>query len=579
MISPHSPKRVYFAANRLYRSDDRGDSWAAVSGDITRRIDRNSLEVMGKVWGPDAVFKSGSTSLYGNCVAMAESPGKEGLLYVGTDDGLIQVTMDGGRNWRKVEAFPGVPANTYVSKLVASRHDAATVYACFDNHKNGDFTPYLLKSTDAGGTWAGVAGDLPGRGTVYCLAEDHIDPDLLFCGTEFGVFVTLDGGKKWHHLRNGLPTIQVKDLCIQRKMDDLIVGTFGRGIYVIDDYSSLRNVKLSTDTPVIYPVRDSLLYIESSRLGGPGKGFRGASFYTADNPPYGATFTYTLTESLKTLKQKRKDAEKEAEKARKPVPYPTPDELRAEAEEEPPAVFLEVSDAGRNVVRTLTGATGEGMHRATWDLTSLGVSERGSGPLVAPGKYSVRLFKREAGNVTPLAGPVTFDVVLDPELGVTPEDVRAQVAFHKEVQELLRAVTAAAAVANDLTGKLDDIRAALDVAPKADAASRAKVRELIATNRDIVRALRGDRVLRERNENTPDSITERVGYAFQSSARILAKPTGTQREAYEAASKEFATELAKLRTLVETDVPALEKKLDAFGAPLTPGRLPVWGKK
>lgn len=298
IISPHDPRRLYFAANILFRSDDRGDSWKPVSPDLTRQLDRDKLAVMGKVWGPDAVFKHGSTSFYGNCVALAESPKKDGLIYVGTDDGLIQVA-EAGTGWRKVESFPGVPDRTYVSKLVASQHDPLTVYASFDNHKNGDFAPYLLKSTDAGKTWASVAGDLPTRGTVYAIAEDHVDPDLLFCGTEFGLFVTVDGGKKWQRIKNGLPTIQVKDLCVQRPLNDLVIGTFGRGIYVLDDYSPLRQLKktetLAKDS--LLPVRDAVLFIPASPYGGQGKAFQGASFYTADNPPLGATFTYHLKDA------------------------------------------------------------------------------------------------------------------------------------------------------------------------------------------------------------------------------------------------------------------------------------------
>ncbi len=155
----------------------------------------------------DAVAKNASTSQYGNIVALDESPLAAGLLYAGTDDGLIQVTEDGGANWRKIDKFPGVPDLTYVNDIVASHHDRATVYAAFNNHKRGDFKPYVLKSTDLGRTWTSVASDLPGRGSVYALAEDHVRPDLLFAGTEFGLFATLDGGRHWKKLGSGLPTI------------------------------------------------------------------------------------------------------------------------------------------------------------------------------------------------------------------------------------------------------------------------------------------------------------------------------------------------------------------------------------
>ena len=582
IISPHNPKRLYFAANRLYRSDNRGDDWEPVSGELTRQLDRNALKVMGKIWGPDAIFKHGSTSIYGNCVALAESPKKEGVLYVGTDDGLIQVTEDGGKSWRKVDAFPGVPDRTHVSKLVASQHDAGTVYACFDNHKNGDFAPYVLKSTDGGKEWKSIAGDLPARGTVYCLAEDHVDPNLLFCGTEFGLFVTTDGGKKWSRFRGGVPTIQVKDLAIQRKVNDLVVGTFGRSIYVIDDYTPLRGMGKGelTKAAKLFPVRDAVLFIENSQYGGAGKAFLGASFYTADNTPFGAAISYHLKDALKTRRQKRKDAEKEAEKAGKPVPYPTIDELRAEAEEEPPSVFLVVTDAEGNVVRTITGPTSSGTHRVYWDLRdpSLSVSG-GNGPLVPPGKYSVTLHQRVAGESKQLAEPVEFNVVLDPVGNPPPEVVKELAAFHRDVLKLRKAVTAAGGVAGETAKKLEDIRKALDAAPKADEASKKEVRAMIETLREVQRALRGDAELRKRNEASPPSISERVRYAGRATDEAFSRPTGTAKVQYRIASKEFAEVLAKLRPLVEKELPALEKKLDAFDAPLTPGRLPEWSPK
>ncbi|MDI6767577.1 MAG: hypothetical protein QME52_12210 [Bacteroidota bacterium] len=192
IISPHNYRRLYFAANKLFRSDDRGDSWKPVSGDLTRQIDRNQLEVMGKIWSVDAVAKNASTSLYGNCTALSESPKKEGMIYVGTDDGLIHVTEDGGLNWKKYEKFTGVPEKTYVSRIITSQHDVNTVYASFDNHKMADFNPYIIKSIDAGKTWTSIKGNLPANGPVLAIAEDHVNSNLLFVGTEFGVFFTVE---------------------------------------------------------------------------------------------------------------------------------------------------------------------------------------------------------------------------------------------------------------------------------------------------------------------------------------------------------------------------------------------------
>lgn len=594
-VSAKHPQRLYFAANILFQSDDRGDSWKAISPDLTRQIDRNKLPIMGKVWGPDAVFKNGSTSLFGNSVALAESPLKDGALCVGTDDGLIQVTEDGGKNWTKLGQFPGVPAGTYVSKLVASQHDAGTLYACFDNHKEGDFAPYLLKSANLGKTWTSIAGDLPTRGTVYCLAEDHIDPNLLFVGTEFGLFATFDGGGKWRRIKNGLPTIQVKDLCIQKKMNDLVIGTFGRGIYVLDDYSPLRKLSaaMKSQEAVLFPIRDALLHIPTMQYGGRGKAYQGAAFYEADNPPFGAVFTYFLKEGLKTRKQLRKEAEKKAEKEGKFFPYPTAEELLQEDEEEAPTVFLVVKDAEGNVVRTIFGPTGEGMQKAVWDLRDPGATlpspaairasddddegpPRGSGPLVAPGKHTATLYKRARGALSRLSEPVEFSVVLDTPGNANVEEVKAQVAFHRQVLKLQRAVAGSTNVANELATRLDQIRRALDVAPNADEAAKTKVRAMIETNREILRALRGNTTLAARNENVPLSIVDRVQYAARSAVGTLGKPTGTQKESYEIAVKVFGPELTKLKQLSEVEVPTLEKQLDLLGAPWTTGRLPNW---
>ncbi|MEE8138363.1 MAG: glycosyl hydrolase, partial [Thermoanaerobaculia bacterium] len=404
ILSPHSHTRLYFAANRLFRSDDRGDTWRAVSPDLTRQIDRNRLEVMGRVWSVDAVAKNRSTSFYGNIVSLAESPLVEGLIYAGTDDGLVQVTEDGGVNWRKIEHFPGVPERTYVGYLVASQHAADTVYAAFNNHKSADFKPYVLQSADRGRTWSSIAGDLPERGSVYSLAEDHAEPGLLFAGTEFGVFFTLDGGGQWIRLEGGLPTIAVRDLAIQQRENDLVVGTFGRGFYILDDYTPLRGLTREAleEEAQLFPVKKTWMYIPSYPLALRGTSFQGDSFFAAPNPPFGAVFTYYLKEELKSRKKRRQEAEKEKLEKDEPVYYPSWEELRAEDREEEPAILLTVSDAEGNVVRRLTGPTDGGFHRVAWDLrfppstpTRLEPFPLDNpfrnppiGPLVAPGTYT-----------------------------------------------------------------------------------------------------------------------------------------------------------------------------------------------
>jgi photosystem II stability/assembly factor-like uncharacterized protein len=596
LISPHSHTRLYFAANKLFKSDDRGDSWKAISGDLSRQIDRNKLPVMGKIWPPDAVAKSQSTSLYGNITALAESPKKEGLIYVGTDDGLIQITENAGGAWRKLDKFPGIPDRTYVARILASQHDAGTVYAAFDNHKMADFAPYLLKSDDAGKTWKSIAGDLPARGSVLAIAEDHKDPNLLFVGTEFGLYFTIDGGRKWLRLKGGLPTIAVRDLAIQKQMDDLAVGTFGRGIYILDDYTPLRGLKPETlaKESVLFPTRNALLYIQTRQYGLRGKAFQGEAFYSARNPAFGATVTYYLKDGIKTKKQQRHDAEKEAAKKGVTLPYPTADQLRAEAEEEAPVVLLTITDADGQVVHTRTGPVGQGIHRVSWNLRHPApvlprprppeaaddlFDEPPAGPLVMPGTYKVSLAKRQAGVVTQLAEPQEFKVVVEGADRIDLADFKALSTFQSKVARLDRAVSGTLEAANDLSKRLEQIKRALDHTPKAEAKWKTVVRGLEKRNLDILRALRGDVATRARNENTPVSIAERVDYIVDAQRLSLAKPTKTQTDAYQVASADFGEELAKLRALINVDLRELEKALDLSGAPWTPGRLPDWKEK
>jgi photosystem II stability/assembly factor-like uncharacterized protein len=589
IISPHLHTRLYFAANRLFRSDDRGDSWRAISPDLTRQLDRNKLPVMGKVWGPDAVAKHQSTSFYGNIVALSESPRKEGLIYVGTDDGLIQITEDGGGNWRTVETFPGVPERTYVSRIFASQHDANTVYALFNNHKNADFTPYIWKSTDAGKSWSSISSNLPKNGPLWAIAEDHANPSLLFVGTEFGLFFTIDGGTKWIQLKGGMPTIAVRDLAIQKRENDLAAGTFGRGIYILDDYTPLRLMKAETlaQESHLFPVDEAMIYIESQPLGGRGKSFQGESYFTAPNPPFGATVTYYLKESLKTKKQLRKDAEKKGGEA----PYPTRAELSAEAEEEAPAIILTVSDAAGRVVRRLTGPSAAGMHRVTWDLrypaTQLAPPRRAeteeeifrgapAGHLVMPGKYTVTLSKRVGGVWTQLAGPQSFNVVTEGLNTMAAADREKLFEFQQKVAKLQRAVSGALSSANELKTKLATARRALMETPSASDKLIDDASAIDKRLNDILKALRGDAALRGRQENLPPSISERVNGIVNEQRMSTSRPTQTQINAYNIAAQEFEAELKKLRSLVDVDVAKLEKTMESVGAPWTPGRVPVW---
>ena len=427
ILSPHSPTRLYYGSQILFRSDDRGDTWKAISPDLTRNIDRNKLKVMGRVWSVDAVAKNDSTSFYGSIVALAESPLVEGLIYAGTDDGLIQVTEDGGQHWRKVENFPftSKPADVYVSDIETSRHDPNTVYACFDNHQNGDFKPYLLRSTDRGKSWTNIGGDLPERGID--LHDRRRPRDARPALRRHRV-------RRLRHPRRrpALAPLEERDAADRRpRPGDPAQGERPGGRHLRPGHLHPRRLqpapppdasRLLDKPAAILPIKKALLYIPAAPLAGGEKAYQGASFYTAPNPPFGATFTYYLKDALKTKKAARREQEQKLERDGKDVSYPSWDALKAEDREEPAAVILTIKNAAGQVVRRLGGPGGSGLHRVTWDLRWPGYRpvtggravRRGddddefvgggrNGPLALPGKYTVTLEKREEQGTKELA--------------------------------------------------------------------------------------------------------------------------------------------------------------------------------
>ena len=546
---------------------------------------------MGKVQRSGAVAKNTSTSHYGSIVSLSESTIQEGLIYAGTDDGLIQVTEDGGQNWRKIDKFPGIPEMIYVSDIEASLHDVNTVYASFDNHKIGDFKPYILVSNNKGKSWRSISSNLPERGSVHTIAEDHVKSNLLFVGTEFSVYVTVNGGGDWHQLKSGLPPIAVRDLDIQRRENDLIAGTFGRGFYILDNYQPLRDITpdLLKQNATLFPVKDPWMYMQDSPLGGRGKSFQGESYYTASNPPFGAIFTYYLKEGLKTQKQKRQDMEKKTEKDGGAPPYPTRDQFRQERREEKPTIILTVRDQDGNIVRRITGATGSGIHRVAWDLrypaanpTSLGSGEsrgfgrRASGPMGLPGTYEVALSKMVDGEETPLGTPQSFITKSLGTATLAAADKKELLAFQKKTARLQRAVLGAGRAAREAQTRINHLKKAFMDTPGADLKLGKDIRTLENRLKDLLLDLSGDPVNRDLQVPSPPSINNRVQGIVRTQWSSSSAPTQTSQDAYNIAAEEFTIFLGALRTLIEVDLKNIEQNLEDAGAPWTPGRIPRW---
>jgi hypothetical protein len=426
---------------------------------------------------------------------------------------------------------------------------------------------------------------------VWAIAEDHVNPNLLFVGTEYGLFFSVDGGQKWVQLKGGLPTIAVRDISIQKRENDLVLGTFGRGIYILDNYAPLRTIKpeMLRQDAVVFPVKDALMYIQSQPLGGRGKSFQGESFYTADNPPFGATVTWYLKEAIKTRKEKRQEAERDAEKKGAPVGWPTREQLRAEEEEDAPAIIVTITDSGDRVVRRLTGPVTGGVQRVTWDLRYPAANlsappppdadpdfEPPSGSLVMPGTYKATVAKRVDGVVTQIGPAQEFQVVVEGQENMSSTDRSALVEFQQKAVRLQRAVSGATQAANALRPRLAAIKRAISETPSLPPKLYEDAMALDKRTNDILRELSGDAAARQRNMNTPPSITDRVGYVVGAQRMSTARPTQTQQNQYTAAAQDFEGVLGRLRQLIEVDLSRLEKQLEAAGAPWTPGRIPEW---
>jgi len=590
-LSPHSGTRLYIAANKVFRSNDRGNSWEVISDDLTRNEDRNQFKVMDKYWPSSAVAKDVSTSQWGTIVSLDESPLKEDLIYAGTDDGVIQISEDAGKNWTKVTSFPGVPEYTYVSDILPSRFDENVVFASFDNIKSDDFKPYLLKSSDKGQTWVSITGNLPEDETVHTIVQDAVNPDLLFVGTEFNVFFTLDGGKIWVELSSGIPDIAMKDLVIQERETDLVVATFGRGFYILHDYSPLRHLNaevLDTTDAMIFPVKDALMYVKTG-----GRYGQGSTYFTAKNPDFGAVFTFNIKDVPKTLKQQRLKKEKELFKEGEPIPQPTREQLLAEEKEIAPYLIFTISDAEGNMVRNLYKNASKGLQRTTWDLRYQGKNPPrlkkdqfdpknagGSGMYALPGTYNVSLAMDHNGEITELVAPVKFKARPLNNTTLPAADRDALVAYQNKASELSRTMRGAERYMEELMKKNEHIRQALHNTPDAPANLAQRARKVSEDLKEIEFTFNGTEARASWEEVPPEqaSLNYRLNSIAYSHWGSTAAPTQTQLRNYDILMEEFPPVLEKIKAL-DTEVSLIEDEMEKYEAPWTPGRLPELKEK
>ena len=572
LVSPHDPSTIYFASYRVWKSENRGDSWIPISKDLTRNENRIELPIMGRKQSWDNSWDVGAMSNYNTITSLSESPIKKGLIYVGTDDGFIQVTKDGGENWKKIPVTAlGLPKRSFVNDIKADIYDENIVYVVLDNHKEGDFNPYLFKSNDQGNTWIPISNDLPERTLLWRIVQDHINKELFFLATEFGIYTSFNSCKNWQKL-NGTPNMGFRDLVIQKRENDLVAASFGRGFYILDDYSPFRNFSNENlkRKGHLFPIKDGKWFIQRSNLGN-----TGADYYIAENPKYGVTMTYHLSDSYETKTEKRKKREKLLNQKMLDVPFPGYNSLDNEKNEIPAYIKISIEDENGNIIRHIEERASKGMHRITWDLRHM---YKGSlndlknqynlrGPIVKPGKYSATLYLVENGLTTKLSEKKSFKVnpIYESTLkGTTFEE------YNKYMDDYFKVYNDIESLEYDfktVEEKIKSLKIAIDNTPR-------KAKELVLDFYNLKNSflsmkikVLGNESKMEIGEKNPPSLINRIRVAGQGLSSSYG-PTKLHLESLDMARQIYQELKSDFDVLIMKAVNTLENKIKTSGGPL-----------
>ena len=498
-------------------------------------------------------------------------------MYAGTDDGLIQVTEDEGVNWKKIvlNSVKGLPNTPFVNDVRADLFDANVVYAALDNHKYGDYSPYIIKSSDKGKSWKIINGDLPNKLLVWRLVQDHVNKNLLFAATEFGVYFTTNSGKNWIKLKGGMPTIPIRDIKIQRSENDLVAGSFGRGIFILDDITPLRtfNKNMMSTEATMFPVKDAHWYRESSRVGS-----QGDAEWIAKNPPFGANFTYFMPNKINSKKEIRRTKEKKGT-----AQFPGWSALEEEEREDGPSIMLVIKDNNGNVVNTIKGTNRKGFNRVNWRLnypskrgerlqssTRRGFN-RGGGIMVTPGTYSVTLEKRINGIHTTLQNPVNFEVVPLFE-GTLPRKSNKEINdFREEVYAFQQDLTSTNISLSNSLKTLNAMLRALNKAPQPNKEVFKKLNEIKIMLLTIDKELNGNSVKDEIGERSNPTASDGGSLGWTAFGNTYG-PTDEHKGFLNRVKIQLKKVKKQLNPIVNATIPSLRKELVKTGAPWIEGQ-------
>ncbi len=565
IISSHDHNTIYYGGNFVFKSTDRGDTWTKLGGDLTTGVERNKLPILGKVPDKDTLSRADGVQAYPCITTIAESPLTPSVLWVGTDDGNLQVSRDGGQTWKNVaDRVPGVPTGTYVSRVVASRSGEGAAFVTFDGHRGNDFNVYLFLTTDYGETWSSLSHGLPATsGTLHVVREHPRNPNLLFAGSEFGAFASFDRGASWLSLNTNLPTVPVDDIQIHPRDNDLVLGTHGRSIWVLDDISPLVHLdsKILDSDLHLFDIRPAIEWRMYNN-----KGNAGSKWFAAQNPPYGALIQFYLK--------------------------------AAPSEKEPVKISILDSDGKliREIHCTPLAAEGPaqrrfgaipcepkaGINRTNWDLRlapwaeptpqQLRAMEAGfgfgpRGPLVDPGRFIVKISdgKEEATG--------TIEVQDDPRITVTPA---ARAARHDAIMKLYELGKTASADRTTITGLKSSLAAAMDAWKKSGApkipeniqkAAEALSKQVDELHAKFVPPEQGMGNAGPPLTYTPPPLPRRVGDLMSSIEDYTAAPTSQQITELATIAQLVPAAHASLRKLVDEDLANLNKMMNEAGIP------------
>ena len=527
LISPHNSQTIYYGGNRLFKSTDRGDTWSRTD-DLTKSQDRDEMPIMGVEVTDETLSRHDGISSFGQIISISESPRLEGLLYVGMDDGNLQVSQDGAASWQEVSGvIPDLPEGTYVSRVQASSHADARVYATMDGHRNDDYSVYVYASEDYGDSWESIASNLPDGHTMNVIREHPRNENLLVLGGEFGAYITINRGAEWHQIKGAVPTVPVDDIAIHPRDNDLILGTHGRSIWVLDDMTPLEQLTEDVLASGLhsFDVRDAVAYRLSNH-----KGNTGHKMFIAPNPPEGALIHYYLNDDI--------------------------------TDED--TVEITIHGDADETIRTLHGSGATGLNRVNWDLRHEpplpptgqgGFGGPPAGPRALPGTYSVRITAGDSQSTT------TVTVFDDPRINVPQADRRAQRDALLGLGGLMARLDGAHQTAERFTGQLELLAESLE-----SGEVPAAVSSMVVSVSDQMDALEG-KLARGGGFGgaSPRPLSSRITRLYRNLESYTERPNAFQVTRIETYTQEFNGLLEELDQFIANEIATLNSTIEQHG--------------